>query len=454
MAFTPGLGSSSTRSGALSIPGKLSQDSSRPTYDHTVKKGETLSKIARESGVSMNQLLEANPQFKSKAHPEGTRNPDEIKTGESVRLPAPKATLVDTEQPAAAAKDRPSAAVQGGARQGAAAAEQTVKERVEGAAQRDKEKMEFLKTHGTNQTAADLDARVSASVRQTGAQGPGAAAAPPQPAAPQSAPAPAAAASPAPAPAQPAAPQSAPAPAPAAAASPPPAAPEPVPAPPAAPASAAPSESKVDKRPVQAPPVSGSTSGTEPSPVKKQMDEALGRINKGLPPGYSASATPAGNVGKGSQRFNVTVQGPNGTAGKSFTWEAIRGGNEKRLEENVTTLTKKLQSPTSGAAGVQAAATAGPKAPYDVAFEKATAYAHSKGYDLSCTVAATAKSLSVSASSVMQLKIGAKEGGATNEKAGEPFALHGANHMVSRSADELYAEMKTRIDQYAVQHAE
>lgn len=46
---------------------------------HTVQRGDTLSHIARDNGVSLRQLIEANPQI---------RNPDRIYPGQQVNIPA------------------------------------------------------------------------------------------------------------------------------------------------------------------------------------------------------------------------------------------------------------------------------------------------------------------------------------------------------------------------------
>lgn len=46
---------------------------------YTVKSGDTLSKIAKDNGLTLAQLLEANPQFKA--------NPNNIKVGDQVTLP-------------------------------------------------------------------------------------------------------------------------------------------------------------------------------------------------------------------------------------------------------------------------------------------------------------------------------------------------------------------------------
>jgi LysM repeat protein len=47
---------------------------------HIVKSGESLSKIAQRYGVTVDQILSANPQIK---------NPDRIKLGDPITIPAP-----------------------------------------------------------------------------------------------------------------------------------------------------------------------------------------------------------------------------------------------------------------------------------------------------------------------------------------------------------------------------
>jgi len=57
---------------------------------YTVKSGDCLSRIARDNGVSLKSVLQANPQFQ--------KNPNLIKPGQQVQLPGAK----DTFQPAPA----------------------------------------------------------------------------------------------------------------------------------------------------------------------------------------------------------------------------------------------------------------------------------------------------------------------------------------------------------------
>jgi LysM repeat protein len=46
---------------------------------HTVKSGETLSKIAKANGITLNQLLDANPRFKA--------NPNRLRVGDVLNIP-------------------------------------------------------------------------------------------------------------------------------------------------------------------------------------------------------------------------------------------------------------------------------------------------------------------------------------------------------------------------------
>lgn len=46
---------------------------------HTVKSGDTLAKIARTNGISLEQLLEANPRFRA--------NPNSIRVGDLLNIP-------------------------------------------------------------------------------------------------------------------------------------------------------------------------------------------------------------------------------------------------------------------------------------------------------------------------------------------------------------------------------
>ena len=59
---------------------------------HTIKSGDTLSKIARDNGLSLSQLLEANPQFKA--------NPNKIKVGDQVTIPDGETAPATPTQPA------------------------------------------------------------------------------------------------------------------------------------------------------------------------------------------------------------------------------------------------------------------------------------------------------------------------------------------------------------------
>lgn len=59
---------------------------------HIVKRGETLSKIAKANGITLAQLLEANPQFKA--------HPNDIKIGDKVTIPGEGAAPIPQPQPA------------------------------------------------------------------------------------------------------------------------------------------------------------------------------------------------------------------------------------------------------------------------------------------------------------------------------------------------------------------
>ncbi len=57
---------------------------------HTVKSGDTLAKIARANGISLEQLLEANPRFRA--------NPNRIRVGDVLNIPDGQSTP-DVQQP-------------------------------------------------------------------------------------------------------------------------------------------------------------------------------------------------------------------------------------------------------------------------------------------------------------------------------------------------------------------
>jgi LysM repeat protein len=46
---------------------------------HTVKTGETLGKIAKANGITLAQLLDANPKFKA--------NPNRVRVGDVLNIP-------------------------------------------------------------------------------------------------------------------------------------------------------------------------------------------------------------------------------------------------------------------------------------------------------------------------------------------------------------------------------
>jgi hypothetical protein len=59
---------------------------------HTIKSGETLSKIAKDNGLTLAQLLDANPQFKA--------NPNDIKVGDQVTIPDGETAAAAPTEPA------------------------------------------------------------------------------------------------------------------------------------------------------------------------------------------------------------------------------------------------------------------------------------------------------------------------------------------------------------------
>jgi LysM repeat protein len=60
---------------------------------YTIKKGDTLSKVAKAHGITIEELLAANPAIK---------NPDRISEGQQITIPAPSEAPPDTieESPA------------------------------------------------------------------------------------------------------------------------------------------------------------------------------------------------------------------------------------------------------------------------------------------------------------------------------------------------------------------
>ena len=53
---------------------------------YTIKKGETLSKIATAHGITLQQLLDANPTIK---------NPNQIREGQQITIPTPERPVPD-----------------------------------------------------------------------------------------------------------------------------------------------------------------------------------------------------------------------------------------------------------------------------------------------------------------------------------------------------------------------
>lgn len=58
---------------------------------HTVKSGETLSKIAQANNITLNQLLEANPRFKA--------NPNRVRVGDILNIPDSQSSAQPQPQP-------------------------------------------------------------------------------------------------------------------------------------------------------------------------------------------------------------------------------------------------------------------------------------------------------------------------------------------------------------------
>src|SRR5690242_279415 len=71
---------------------------------HTVKPGESLSQIAADNGISLGQLLDANPLFKA--------NPDNVQVGAILNIPGTDVEPAVTPPPAPPAPVAPTAADQ------------------------------------------------------------------------------------------------------------------------------------------------------------------------------------------------------------------------------------------------------------------------------------------------------------------------------------------------------
>jgi LysM repeat protein len=86
-----GLGSGGTPAGASGSPSAAAPSASvAPTPApvatpalYTIKKNETLSKIATAHGITLDELLAANPQIK---------NPNQIREGQQITIPTPGAS--------------------------------------------------------------------------------------------------------------------------------------------------------------------------------------------------------------------------------------------------------------------------------------------------------------------------------------------------------------------------
>ncbi len=78
-------------------PSATTPNEQRSNTDYTVKPGDNLWQIAQTHGVSLQKLLDDNPQFKA--------NPDLIHPGQSVKIPAPAKETRATSAPPVAEED-------------------------------------------------------------------------------------------------------------------------------------------------------------------------------------------------------------------------------------------------------------------------------------------------------------------------------------------------------------
>jgi hypothetical protein len=86
---TPALFQGRTGSGLNSLPANseaLGESSVRDWTEHTIVKGDTLSRIARDNNLPLDALLIANPDV----------NPLNLQLGQRIRIPAPAAPGSDT----------------------------------------------------------------------------------------------------------------------------------------------------------------------------------------------------------------------------------------------------------------------------------------------------------------------------------------------------------------------
>jgi len=84
---TPGPAASGSPSAGAGTPSPVVTDAPGPTpFIYTIKKNETLLKIASNHGITLEQLLAANPQIK---------NPNKIAEGQQITIPAPSAAPPD-----------------------------------------------------------------------------------------------------------------------------------------------------------------------------------------------------------------------------------------------------------------------------------------------------------------------------------------------------------------------
>jgi LysM repeat protein len=91
--FLPGIlniGGTSAPPAASTSPSAAAQESVAPTEQpaptpkvYTIKKGDTLLKVARANGLTLEELLAANPTIK---------NPNKVSEGQQIIIPVPSAS--------------------------------------------------------------------------------------------------------------------------------------------------------------------------------------------------------------------------------------------------------------------------------------------------------------------------------------------------------------------------
>ncbi len=100
-----GLGNKSGPGGASPSAAVAPSVSTEPTTApaatpilYTIKKNETLSKIATAHGITLQQLLDANPAIK---------NPNKIVEGQQITIPTPQASVPDEFGPSSSPAGSP-----------------------------------------------------------------------------------------------------------------------------------------------------------------------------------------------------------------------------------------------------------------------------------------------------------------------------------------------------------